>query len=265
MRGKIDVKCISLYFFFRSLLNGNCLYSSASIYLFGHNNQLNELRWLTSIELYENAKFYCQHPVLLEYLKVHSRFYSNFNSICSCCLYQKGFNSFVSTDIVKSVKDKAISNLKNGQRCSFLCILALLTITGTQINCIYPSVGRLLFNNIIKPRQCYSSLVNHVTTPISIMFSRIGVNENCAEFVSNCFVSTIQESCKVLVKRHASYNLCTTPIKKIQMTSIEQASSLSVLKSKVNNTSYVNSQLSNPIDIIPEAFERLYTKRNEIR
>ena len=133
----------------------------------------------------------------------------------------------------------------------------------------YPSIEqkkyRLLFNNVIKPSQCYSSSVNHVTTPISIMFSRIGVNENCAEFVSNYFVPIIQESCKVLVKRHASYNLCPTPIKKIQKTSIEQASSLSVLKSKVNNTSYVNSQLSNPIDIIPEAFERLYTKHNEIR
>ena len=72
----------------------------------------------------------------------------------------------------------------------------------------------LLFNNIIKPRQCYSSSVNHVTTLISIMFSRIGVNENFSEFVSNYFVPTIQESCKVLVKRHVSYNLCPTPIKK---------------------------------------------------
>ena len=89
------------------------------------------------------------------------------------------------------------------------------------------------------------------------MFSRSGVNENCAEFVSNYFVPTIQESCKVLVKRHASYNLCPTPIKKIQKTSVEQASSLSVLKLKVKNTSYVNSQLSNLIDIVQEAFERL--------
>ena len=220
MRGKIDVKCISFYFFFRSLPNSNCLYSSASICLFGHNDHLKELRWLTSIELYENAKFYCQHPVLLECLKVHSSVYSNFNSIFSCCLSQKSFNSFVSADIVKSVKDEAIYNLKNGQYCSFLCILALSTIIGTQINCIYPSIGqkkyRLLFNNIIKPSQCYSSSVNHVTTPISIMFSRIGVNENCAEFVSNYFVPTIQESCKVLVKRHASYNSCPTPIKNYQ-------------------------------------------------
>ena len=97
------------------------------------------------------------------------------------------------------------------------------------------------------------------------MFSRIGVNENCAEFVSNHFVPIIKESCTVLVKRHASYNLCPTPNKKIQKTSIKQASSLSVLKLKVSNTSYVNSQLSNPTDIIPEAFERLYTKHNKIR
>ena len=162
---------ICLYFFFRSLQNGNCLYSSALIYLFGHHNHLNELCWFTSIESYENAKFYCQHPMLLESLKVNSRFYSNFNSICSCCLYQKIFNSFVSTDIVKSVKDKAVSNLKNSQYCSFLCILALSATTGTQINCIYPSMGqekyRLLFNNVIKPSQCYSSSVNPVTTPIS--------------------------------------------------------------------------------------------------
>ena len=115
-------------FLFRSLLNGNCLYSSALICLFGHNNHLNELRWLISTELYENASFYCQHPVLLECLKVHSNAYSNFNSIFSCCLSQKSFNSFASTDIVKSVKDEAVYNLKNGEYCSFLCILALSTI-----------------------------------------------------------------------------------------------------------------------------------------
>ena len=239
---------MSLYFFFRSLPNGNCLYSSASICLFGHNDHLKELRWLTSIELYENAKFYCQHPVLLECLKVHSSVYSNFNSIFSCCLSQKSFNSFVSADIVKSVKDEATYNLKNGQYCSFLCTLALSTIIGTQINCIYPSIEqkkyRLLFINVIKPHQCYSSSVNHLITPISIIFSRIGINESCAEFVPNHFVPIIQDSRKVLVKRHASYNSCPTPMKKLPKTSIEQVSSLSILKSKGSNTSYVNSQLS---------------------
>ena len=143
--------------FFRSLPNGNCLYSSASICLFGHNNHLNKLRWLTSIELYENAKFYCQHPVLLECLKVHSSVYSNFNSIFSYCISQKSFNSFVSTNIVKSVKDEAIYNLKNSQYCSFLCILALLTIIGTQINCIIQVLDR-------KSIDCYFIMLSsHVS------------------------------------------------------------------------------------------------------
>ena len=52
-------------FLFRLLPNGNRLDSSASICLFGYNSHLNELRWLTYTELYENANFYFQHPVLL--------------------------------------------------------------------------------------------------------------------------------------------------------------------------------------------------------
>ena len=44
------------------------------ICLFGHNDHLKDLRGLTSTELYENAKFHCQHPVLLACLKVHSSF-----------------------------------------------------------------------------------------------------------------------------------------------------------------------------------------------
>ena len=43
-------------------------------------------------------------------------------------------------------------------------------------------------------------------------FSRIGINENCAEFVPNHFVPIIQDGRKVLVKTHASYNSCPTPI-----------------------------------------------------
>ena len=72
------------------------------------------------------------------------------------------------------------------------------------------------------------------------MFIRFGINENYAEFVPNHFLLIIQDLRKVLVKTHASYNSCPTPIKKLPKTSIEQARSLSVLKSKVNNTSYVN-------------------------
>ena len=87
--------------------------------------------------------------MLLECLKVDRSVYSNFNSIFSCCLSQKGFNSFISTNIVKCVNDETIYNLKNSQYCYFLCKLALSTIIGN------PSIGqkkyRLLFNIVIKP------------------------------------------------------------------------------------------------------------------
>ena len=190
LRGKINVKCMSLYFFL-----GHC--RMVIVYKVHHQSVFLVIK-IISMSYVGLHQF--QYAVLLECLTVHSNVYSNFNSIFSCCLSQKSFNSFVSTDIVKSVKDEAIYNLKNGEYCSFLCMLALSTIIGTQINCIYPSIGqkkyRLLFNNVIKPRQCYSSSVGHVTTPISIMFSRIGINENCGEFVPNYFVPIIQDSRK---------------------------------------------------------------------
>ena len=55
--------------------------------------------------------------------------------------------------------------------------------------------------------------------PISVMFSRIGINENCAEFVPNPFEPIIQDNRTVFVKRHASYNSCPQPIKKVPKTS----------------------------------------------
>ena len=144
----------------------------------------------------------------MECLKVQSSVYSNFNRIFLAAYPRK-----VLIRLFLQIL------LKNGQYCSFLCRLASSIITGTYINCIYPSIGQkkylLLFNNVIKPSKYYSSSVNHVATPISIMFSRIGINENCAEFITNHFVPITQESRKVLVKRYASYNLCPTPIKKL--------------------------------------------------
>ena len=86
------------------------------------------------------------------------------------------------------------------------------------------------------------------------MFIRIGINENCAEFVPHHFVPIIQDSRKVWVKRHASYNWSRTPTKKLPTASIEQAISLSVLKSKVKSTSYVNS--SYPIQVV-QKFQRV--------
>ena len=65
-------------------------------------------------------------------------------------------------------------------------------------------------------------------TPFSIMFSRTGTNENCAEFLPYHFVPIIQDGRKMLVKRmHLIIHIQHL---------LKQASSLYVLKSKVDNT-----------------------------
>ena len=48
-------------FTFRSLTNGNCMYSSISSLLVGNNSLVKELRRLTSIELYLNSEFHGKH------------------------------------------------------------------------------------------------------------------------------------------------------------------------------------------------------------
>ena len=48
-------------FIFRSLANGNCMYSSISLLLVGNNSLVDKLRCLTSVELYLRSKFYGKH------------------------------------------------------------------------------------------------------------------------------------------------------------------------------------------------------------
>ena len=48
-------------FTFRSLANGNCMYSFISSPLVGNNSLVKELRYLTSIELYLHSEFHGKH------------------------------------------------------------------------------------------------------------------------------------------------------------------------------------------------------------
>ena len=63
-----------MYLFYtlhRSEVSGNCLYSSASLALVGSNTFDNDLRMLTSLELFINANFYSQHPCFLSAVNDH--------------------------------------------------------------------------------------------------------------------------------------------------------------------------------------------------
>ena len=51
---------------FRSMTDGNCLYSAMSVRLVGNNSLIHLLRILTSLELFLNHEFYSKHPVLTD-------------------------------------------------------------------------------------------------------------------------------------------------------------------------------------------------------
>ena len=49
---------------FRSVANGNCLFSSASLALVGDNSLVHELRAMAALKLHVNATYYVQHHAL---------------------------------------------------------------------------------------------------------------------------------------------------------------------------------------------------------
>ena len=57
---------IAITYLFRSLADGNCFYSAASVSLVGNNLLIYTLITLTSIELFLNCEFYSKHPVLID-------------------------------------------------------------------------------------------------------------------------------------------------------------------------------------------------------
>ena len=65
---------------FRSQPSGNCLYSSLSILVFGNNGYIDELRVLSSIELFMYPPYCCKHPCFLSlsqtFEKVETHFFT---------------------------------------------------------------------------------------------------------------------------------------------------------------------------------------------
>ena len=161
----LEDNCIAL----SSKTSGDCLYSSSSLVMFGDNTVCNELRVLTSIELFLNAEFYAKHPFLTSFWENNKELFVSFMSVFNCCVSDNAFNSkmFSCSDIVKK---EAVYNCHSSNWCSFLCILALSTILERPIETYYPdkkfSKYSLIFNNQkILPRVSVTSL-----KPISIVF-----------------------------------------------------------------------------------------------
>ena len=77
---------IAITYLFRSLTEGNCLYSAVSVRLVGNDSLIYTLRILTSIKLFLNCEFLSRHPVLIDVYNncqtvLGKKIYISFNSV----------------------------------------------------------------------------------------------------------------------------------------------------------------------------------------
>ena len=136
-----------------SISNGNCLYSTISISLFGTNKYCSDLRVMACAELFLNAEFYAKHPLLLSVFERNKDKFSKFNSVFSCCLSEPVFEKFdkKAIDLVSVCKQEAFLNCSNHTWSSFLMVLSLSFATERCIATFYPDKPEnkycLIFND----------------------------------------------------------------------------------------------------------------------
>ena len=131
---------VYIFVFLRSEASGNCLYSSVSLALVGDNSLLDELRIMTSVELFLNSSFYIKHPVLIAAFEKHGvDITRSFNNLLP---FISSFESTSRFDVPEDIiKNEAILNCHDKQWCSFLCMLGLSSAISVNISSYYPDCG----------------------------------------------------------------------------------------------------------------------------
>ena len=120
----------------RTLTDGNCLYNACSLALVGNENLAVYLRCLTSLELHANAAFYSDHP-LIEYQHKHWAF-STMKNAFAMRLSDTSLTAFEKDGHYAVVIAEANVNAQNHAFSSFMCMLALSSVTGCPIESYFP-------------------------------------------------------------------------------------------------------------------------------
>ena len=115
-------------FCFRSDENGNFLFSAFSIARSGNNTYVDDLRILTSIELYLNSEFYVKHPSFVKVLNSHSGVFNNVDTLFALSVWHGPLDSRKAK--MELVKEEALNICGifavhlNGQAI-YVCLLYL--------------------------------------------------------------------------------------------------------------------------------------------
>ena len=141
-----------LYYFSVSADN-NCLYNAASLFLTGNESIALSLRLLTSIELFCHGHFYTSKlKSIVESLDICSN---------KLALLKSAFH-FTSVDhvnkdsIESAFQSEAALNCSHSQYASLVCVMALSSVIGTEIESIYSPKCNVnldkLFSRTFSPR-----------------------------------------------------------------------------------------------------------------
>ena len=185
-----------------SLSTGDCLFSSVSLSVYGNNRFSDELRVLTCIELFLNARFYANHPIISKTLADFKELFQNFLSVFTCCVSDKAFHAFKDDKYcpIKLCKEEAVVCCEKLKFSSFLCICALSSVVGRCFTTYYPDkcaeikYTKIFNDKNISPRGLRSKIMDNV----SILFCRSFPLSKSDVFKPNHFVPLIH------VKQHHS-------------------------------------------------------------
>lgn len=166
-----------LFKYYRSTANGTCLYNSGSIASIGSEEIAFPLRILTIFELYENANYYADHPILLQAEK-NGPFYSSKTPL-----------SITVSDEALDVFDRKLNNKVDCMReeakllsnpteySSFSCMLAMSSVLGMPIYSHYPLVGNDNIEEYLNTK-IYPRTDSSIDKTIHIIWTRAGNFDN---------------------------------------------------------------------------------------
>ena len=141
----------AVFSLFRSSTDGNCLYNSIPVSLFGEDSMKKDLRILSSCRLFLHNNYYCEHPVYLNFVEKYNI------SLSRAFMFSVSLSTLnFDLPLCELVRKEAIKNCVDKSWASFLCILALSSVCNRSICSLYPDLGeklfRDLFNCAIHPR-----------------------------------------------------------------------------------------------------------------
>ena len=115
---------------------------------------MEDLRALTSIELFLNSGYYAQHPCLVAAAEDPQFGKTSCNTVLAMSVSFESVDSgLLESDLVRK---EATLNCCDRQWCSFLAIMGLCSVIQGNIVLCYPDSGEhryKLFNRLVKPRE----------------------------------------------------------------------------------------------------------------